>query len=109
MVPHFAIPFRVNASGSAAVLDQDSDEEIAQCVAVLMSTTVGERIELPDYGIPSPVFSMLSAHDDTDLAAAVGKWEPRATALVHSEVIDESLRHVLVELDTSGTQLQGRV
>jgi phage baseplate assembly protein W len=109
MAPHFALPFRVNTSGSAAVLDQDSEEEIAQCVRVLMSTTVGERIELPDYGIPSPVFSTMSTHDDADMAAAVGKWEPRATALVHSTVIDESLRHVLVEFETSGTQMQGRV
>jgi phage baseplate assembly protein W len=109
MVPHFALPFRVEASGSVAVLDQDSEEEIAQCVGVLMSTTVGERIELPGYGIRSPVFSTMSTHDDADMAAAVGKWEPRATALVHSEVIDESLRHVLVQIETSGSQMQGRV
>jgi phage baseplate assembly protein W len=109
MIPHFAVPFRVDTSGSVAVVDQDSDEEIAQCVRVLMSTTMGERIELPDYGIPNPVFATVSTHDDADMAAAVGKWEPRATALVHSEVIDESLRHVLVQIEMSGAQMQRRV
>ena len=109
MIPHLTFPFRVDTSGSVDVLDQDSDEEIAQCVRVLLSTTMGERIELPDFGVASPVFTTMSSHDDADMAAAVGKWEPRATALVHSEVIDESLRHVLVELKTSGSQMQGRV
>jgi phage baseplate assembly protein W len=101
MIPHFAIPFRVTASGSAAVVDQDSFEEIGQCVAVLMSTTAGERIELPDYGIPNPVFQVESDVDTAELATAVQKWEPRATALVHSTVIDETLRHLLVELETT--------
>jgi phage baseplate assembly protein W len=108
MVPHFAIPFRVDAGGSVAVVDQDSEEEIAQCVRVLMSTTVGQRVELPDYGIPNPVFSTMSTNDDADMAAAVGKWEPRATALVHSTVIDESLRHVLVGLEFTNDLLAGR-
>jgi phage baseplate assembly protein W len=108
MVPHFAHPFRVDASGSVAVLDQDTDEEIAQCVQVLLSTTVGERIEVPTYGIPNPVFRNQSTVDDANMAAAVRKWEPRATALVHSTVIDESLRHVLVELELSQDLLAGR-
>src|SRR5688572_10071540 len=101
MIPHFAIPFRVDASGSAVVVDQDSFEEIAQCVGVLFSTTKGQRIELPDYGVPDQVFTEQSSVDTSELAGVVNQWEPRATALVHSEVIDETLRHLLVELETS--------
>jgi phage baseplate assembly protein W len=108
MIPHLAIPFRVTASGSAAVVDQDSFEEIAQCVGVLMSTTAGERIELPDYGIPNPVFQAESEVDTAELAMAIQKWEPRATALVHSTVIDETLRHLLVEIDTTSPTRIGR-
>jgi phage baseplate assembly protein W len=108
MVPHFAHPFRVDTSGSVAVRDQDSDEEIAQCVQVLLSTTVGERLEVPTYGIPNPVFREQSPVDDANMAAAVRKWESRATALVHSTVIDDSLRRVLVELELSQDLLAGR-
>jgi phage baseplate assembly protein W len=108
MVPHFAIPFRVDASGSAAVLDQDTFEEIAQCVGVLFSTTRGERIELPEYGIPDQVFLPENLVDTSELAAAIGKWEPRATALVHSTAIDETLRHILVELETTNELEAGR-
>jgi phage baseplate assembly protein W len=76
---------------------------------VLFSTTRGQRIELPDYGVPDQVFSTESSVDTSELAAAVNQWEPRATALVHSTVIDESLRHVLVALETSGSQSEGRI
>jgi phage baseplate assembly protein W len=108
MVPHFALPFRVTAAGSVAVVEQDTFEEIAQCVGVLFSTTRGERLELPDYGIPNPVFQAEAAVNTAELAMAVKQWEPRATALVHSTVIDESLRHLLVELETNSEYLAGQ-
>lgn len=107
MVPHFAIPFRVDSSGAAAVVDQDSFQEIAQCCEVLFLTTPGERIELPEYGVPNQVFLPESLVDTSALSTAVKKWEPRATALIESTAIDETLRHLLIEIETSNDLLAG--
>ena len=108
MVPHFAFPFRIDASGAAAVVDQDSAEDITQCVKVLFSTTVGERIEVPTYGIPMQAFATVASEDTSALAAAVKKWEPRATARISSNVVDERMRRVLVELEKNNELLAGR-
>jgi len=54
-IPHLAFPFRLTGRG-ANVLEQDTLEEIAQGVQVLVTTRLGERQELPDYGTPDPVF-----------------------------------------------------
>lgn len=80
MPDHFAIPFDWDATGSAAVLPQDSIEEISQSVRVLLSTPTGTRIEQFDYGIPDPTFSDDSAMVSA-ITAAVARWEPRAAGI----------------------------
>jgi phage baseplate assembly protein W len=74
--PHFAFPFRINA-GKVQVREQDSDEEVMDCVEVLLSTTIGERQELPNYGIPDQTFRM-GGSDKAALLAAIREHEPRA-------------------------------
>jgi phage baseplate assembly protein W len=74
-VPHFALPLRLDAAGRLAVLEQDSADEIAQCVAVVMATPEGSRIEVPEFGVPRYEFRTPNA---ADIIAAVTEWEPRA-------------------------------
>lgn len=57
--------------------EQDSDDEIMDCVEVLFSTEVGERQEIPDYGIPDMTFRQ-GGIDENVLTAALSEWEPRA-------------------------------
>jgi phage baseplate assembly protein W len=91
-IPHFALPFRF-VGGAAAVVDQDTEEEIGQCVEVLVSTPVGSREEdLPEYGIADPTF-------DTDLDTgaildALEEWEPRAVVTLtdDDDALDELVR-----------------
>ena len=50
-----AHPFRLAANGSAATVEADTDEAIAQGIAILCLTGKGERDLVPDYGITDPV------------------------------------------------------
>ena len=99
-VPHLRIPFRIDRTGTAEVVEQDSFEEIAQCVQTLVTTRLGERVEVPDYGIPDQVFLSEPAVQSASLATQIEQWEPRATALVEStpDSADELLRRLRILL-----------
>ena len=99
-VPHLAFPFRLERDGSAAVLEQDTLDEVAQSVQVLMMTHEGERIEVPDFAIADLVYGV-----DLDLEAvssAIEEWEPRATSRVFDGVDreDELIRTVFARVTT---------
>ena len=95
-VPHFDLPFRFTAS-QAAVVEQDSVEEIAECVLAILLCPQGYRVELPEFGLADPTFST----PGVDLAAvrqAVELWEPRADLLLtqRPDALDELIRRVQV-------------
>lgn len=72
---HLAVPYMIDATGSAATVDQDTAAEVAQCVRVLLSTPTGTRVEQMDYGIPDPTFGTITP---PLVVSAIGRWEPRA-------------------------------
>lgn len=95
-VPHLAIPFRIERNGSAAVIEQDTVDDVAQCVEVLLSTVEGERIELPSYGVPDYLFKV-----NFNIPAIMGQieqWEPRAAVLVSDapDRLDDMIRTLTV-------------
>jgi hypothetical protein len=94
VVPHFALPFRF-ANPQAAVSEQDSLDEIADCVYAVLVCPVGFRVELPAFGLPDPTFSMPSPDLD-EIRGAVETWEPRAAAVLDGrpDAIDELVAHV---------------
>jgi phage baseplate assembly protein W len=100
LVPHFAWPFRIDSTGSAAVVEQDTWEDVAQCVQILLTTVQGDRLELPDYGIPSPLFDTLDSFDSTGILSLIDHWEKRAQATldITTDNIDELVRHIEVRL-----------
>lgn len=69
-------PFRLSANGTAATVDQGSDQANAEQVAVLCSTIQGERIVLPAFGVPDPAFAGITPGV---IAAQVAKWGPTVT------------------------------
>lgn len=75
--PHFRVPFFVGKS--VAAVEQDSDEEVRQCVEAVVRTEVGTRIERPEFGIFDPTFQEFPGGVD-EIAAAVEEWEPRVRA-----------------------------
>src|SRR4051794_33709970 len=93
-IPHLKLPFHIGGRGAADVIEQDSIEEIAQCVQVLVSTRLGERIEIPNYGIPDQVMTVESVARTASLATQIERWEPRARVAVNAapDDVDELIR-----------------
>lgn len=102
-IPHFRLPFRVT-NGSVDTIEQDSLDEIAQCVQVLLSTELGTRLELPDYGIAQPLF--MTKIDFSAVLAQLDKWEPRARTVINSDIdsTDELLRSLRLEVGQNNVQ-----
>jgi phage baseplate assembly protein W len=78
-IPHLTIPFLLDRSGAANVLQQDTLPEITQCVTQLLGTVIGSREVLPIYGIQDPTFIGV---DPTAIVNAVAAWEPRAAVTI---------------------------
>lgn len=78
--PHFSLPFRfIGGTATAAMTEQDTVDEIADCIKAIVLTRPGERMELPQFGIDDPTFQGLNKDD---LMAAIERWESRATVAV---------------------------
>ena len=85
-VPHFAIPFQF-AGAQAAVVEQDSVDEIAYCAYTVLTCPLGFRVDLPEFGLPDPTFTQPV---DTELIReTVEEWEPRALVAFSAEELDE--------------------
>lgn len=92
--PHFRLPFRVVGRG-ARVVEQDSLEEIAQCVYAVLATEPGSREEEPDFGLDDQAFRMGGADLD-HFQEIVSQYEPRAR-LLPTAVWEDLLQRVTVE------------
>lgn len=71
-----SFPFRLDANGAVATVDQGSDAEIEEQIAVAMLVRPGERITVPTFGVNDPAFNgfLLSA-----LIRQVTDFGPRVT------------------------------
>lgn len=98
-VPDFAFPLRLGTGSDFAMVEQDSVDEIMQSVEVLLSTTRGSRVELPEYGIDDPSFTGVDLQDISD---AIVDWEPRASVTLSDEIDskDELIQHIRAEVET---------
>lgn len=93
-LPHFSYPFRFS-SPQVAVSEQDSLDDISDCVLAILSYPQGYRVELPEFGLPDPTFS--SPGVDVDVfRQTVEYWEPRALAAFNAQPdqLDELIAHV---------------
>ena len=95
-VPHLTWPLRLDGT-SLAVVEQDSTDEIAQSVSLLLSTTRATRLELPDYGIDDPTFGRQL--NNAEVVAQIAEWEPRAVADSEATAVDEGIATLTVTVD----------
>jgi phage baseplate assembly protein W len=97
-VPHFSLPFRF-ATPYVAVSEQDSIDEIADCVLAILSYPLGYRVELPSFGLPDPTFSS-PVVDIDEIRTVVERWEERASAQLtqQHDAVDELITRVLMTL-----------
>lgn len=97
-VPHFDLPFRF-ASPQAATVEQDSLEDITNCVYAILVCPLGFRVELPTFGLADPTFSM-PAPDLDKIRDVIETWEERAGVLLdqHPDAFDELISRVGVNV-----------
>jgi phage baseplate assembly protein W len=102
-VPHLATPFRI-VNGAIAVVEQDSVEEIEDCVESILRTFVGTRIDAPDFGIPDETFRQQTPSTGAELyIAAIEAQEPRAHVLGRARLTQLAEKHVTIESAVSAT------
>ena len=81
-IPKLAFPLRFEG-GRARVVEQDSVEEIEDCVEVAVRTTRGDRMERPDYGMPDLLFEEVHPGGAAaEILEAILEAEPRAAVAV---------------------------
>lgn len=79
--------------------EQDSSEDVVDCIKAIVAFPIGSRQELPDFGIPDVVFEMRVGNIPMQLKNAITLWEERAAIDVEGEplVSDELIYHTIVE------------
>jgi len=90
-VPHFDLPFRY-FNGSAAVVEQSSVEDVANCVFAVCATEPGQFNDAPEFGLPDLTFEQEPINRQRILGP-ISRWEPRAKVLaeLNPTVLDSAI------------------
>ena len=72
---HFNPRFTLASSGQVVTMEQDSYQDVANCVEMVLNTPKNLRSALPEFGIDDPTFTQV---DPNALRADLQDWEPRA-------------------------------
>lgn len=98
MVPHFSYPFQLDGN-SFAVIEQDTAQEVQQCVVILLLTPQGSRLVLPDYGTPETLYTQVPANV-AGILAQLTFWEPRAAVSLDQTVdtVQEMISYIRVNV-----------
>jgi hypothetical protein len=78
--PHFDLPFVLGRAG-ANVVEQDTIDDIANCVLAIALTHVGWREEVPEFGLPDYALRNQPLGAD-DIKMTMSTQERRAVLLV---------------------------
>jgi len=98
--PHFQVPFRFGGiNGGAFMNDQDTFDDIRDCIKTIIAYPIGSRQELPTFGSPDVTFQVDTGRIPVKLKSAIALWEPRpATALTGQQgITDEMLVGILTK------------
>jgi hypothetical protein len=99
-IPQPAFPLRFE-NGQLVVVEQDSPDEVLDCVRVLIRTPIRTRLGDRDYGISDPTFK--TGVDLDEIRAACDEYEPRAAAVIDTDFDIETLtREINVGVQTNG-------
>jgi phage baseplate assembly protein W len=95
-IPHLSVPFQV-LNGQWVTVEQDTDEEVAQCVRNICAFERGFRIEDPDFGINDPTFTVMPI-DTEDISQALATYEDRALVDIFQEFHPDGSVRVRMEV-----------
>jgi hypothetical protein len=98
--PHFDIPFRFTSGGSGAALaEQNTFLDIANCIEVIVRTPLGFRNDAPEFGFPD--LALLEQPITTkDLVDLIVAQEPRAVILISEQpdYLDNLIDRVTIQV-----------
>lgn len=84
-IEHFNFPFKFSTlTKHVDVVDQDSIDDVGNCVMVALSTQFGSRVEVPTFGVPDQVFQLQPLTLET-IISSVLEWESRADLVMNQE------------------------
>lgn len=89
-------------NGNANVVDQDTLDDVANCVQAILATELGERLDKPNFGIPDQVFELQPLDLET-LIQMVESQEPRAQILM-TQITDS--QDIMIDRITAGIALR---
>jgi phage baseplate assembly protein W len=98
--PHFDLPFKLTHTGANSV-EQDSIDDVANCVEAIVSCPIGWRDEVPTFGVEDPVM-MKQPIGANELANEIASQEPRALVIVEEnpDLLDELLDRINIGVST---------
>lgn len=94
-IPKLRVPLKLE-NGRLALVEQDSQENVAACVYAIVATERGSRLEDPEFGVEDPTFGTMPLDVDEWLEQ-IAAYEPRAEVRTQQEVGD-LIGTVLVEV-----------
>jgi len=65
-------------NGGALVNEQDSPEDIVDCIKAIIAYPIGVRHDMPEFGIPDLPFRQERDTKIQELRDAISEWEVRA-------------------------------
>jgi phage baseplate assembly protein W len=80
--PQIAFPFEIMPNGRVREVEQDSLDEIAMSVEIILRFPIGSRAELTAFGVPDPSFRLSTEDLGNLLAEHITRWESRARIFI---------------------------
>jgi|SRR5581483_2343870 len=108
MAVEIAVPFTLDVNGQFAATS-DPDVMAQQHVASLVSTDPGERVMLPDYGVPlkrylfEPGADVVDQQIVLDVRAQMRQWEPGLIITNIQPVFNDDLGTATVDMTWENT------
>ena len=96
--PHLQNDFNFDSFGQALVNAQDTYEEVADSVSMLLGTSFGQRVAVPAYGIEEMPLTEINA---SLIEIAIKKWEPRAIPIVTVNYDEQNIASLNVVIKTN--------
>jgi phage baseplate assembly protein W len=99
--PQIAFPFEILPNGTVREVEQDTLDEIAISIGIILRFPLGSRAELPNFGIPDPTFRLFNEDVASILAEHVSRWEDRARIFIEERPGDwqQMVRNFIVSVE----------
>lgn len=82
------------------MVEQDTYEDVSNCVEAIVRTPIGYRSEVPEFGFPNAEFELQPILSD-DVVELVTSQEPRAVVIMEEspDLLDELIDHITISIE----------